>query len=849
MKMKKIILCSIALALAATAQAVPAKRGTYTVTQPDGTTLTVSKVGDEFMHFTVTDDNRILTTDADGQFCYARIDAAGNLVSTGIKALDSRLRPASQSYLTTELTDALMSRVRKLRDAADPQKAAVRDQRRTVRRADSAKPQLGLGLFPNSTFPITGKPNAIVILVEFSDEKFHTSYVSGAHDYFNHLLNQRGFSEYNGTGCVSEYFDEMSKEQFQPQFKLYGPVTLSGKMADYGGNDSRGNDKAPERMVVEACQALDGEVNFADFDNDGDGLVDNIFVFYAGQGEASYGGPDTIWPHSYDVRYAGHNIELDGVTIATYGCANEWEISSPDGVGTYIHEFSHVLGLPDLYHTSSSSASYTPGSYSVLDYGPYNNNGRTPPAYSIYERNAMGWIDPTYLGEEPVSITLGAITDTNEGCLIPTEKDTEFFLIENRQQKGWDTYIPGHGMLVWHIDYVPNIFSANSVNNTKSHQYVDIIEANANPNNTNLTTMEGYPFPGSTMNTELGFATSPSLKSWSGQTTGVEITDISEEDGIVTFSVNGGLYVPAPEPVTPDDYSLNHFVASWAPVSQATDYSLTVWAVADFGTVSDYVANFDDCTLPEGWSTNSTEWYASASTMSNAPALKLTDTGQYLSSPKFEGDISAIYFWYRGFGNGVSSSSIDVQGKINGEWVSLNTLAPAIAAKEFLLSTVPAGVKQVRIVYTKSKGNLGLDNVTVTAGGVTRRILDGYDGILTQGATSVTVSPLIDGVTTYEYSVQTIAGYTKSKASPVVTVKVSDDAAVSDITTGDTTASVSVIGSIVTVTTTAPYADVFDATGRLARRESVSGGSASFEMPRGFYIVRAGDSVSKIAVY
>ncbi|MDE6402664.1 MAG: M6 family metalloprotease domain-containing protein, partial [Muribaculaceae bacterium] len=331
--------------------------------------------------------------------------------------------------------------------------------------------QSGLGRF-TSNFPRTGKIRSLVILVQYKDTKFT---LSDPYSYFNNMLNQEGFSEYNGTGSARDYFLFNSNNQFDPDFDVFGPYTLKNNRSYYGGNDSDGYDKLPEEMVVEACKGLASQINFADYDLDNDGYVDNVFVIYAGEGEASGGPENSVWPHAWELSSAGKAFKLNGKTIDSYGCTNEWVDNRPDGVGTFVHEFSHVMGLPDLYATDYSSA-VTPGEWSVLDYGPYNNDGCTPPNYSIFERNAMGWCEPTVL-DGPDSVTLRDITLTNEGCIIPTTKTNEFFLLENRQQTGWDTYLPGHGMLIWHVDFNQQVWDNNSVNNTASHMYVELEKA------------------------------------------------------------------------------------------------------------------------------------------------------------------------------------------------------------------------------------------------------------------------------------------------------------------------------------------------------------------------------------
>ena len=140
-------------------------------------------------------------------------------------------------------------------------------------------------------------------------------------------------------------------------------------------------------MVIEACRQLNPEIDFSQYDLDNDQYIDNVFIFYAGQGEASGGSSDCVWPHSWEVEIAemGSQHIFDNVHLNRYACSNEWELSAlgygyrPVGIGTFIHEFSHVMGLPDLDSTQYVEDTFTPGAWSVMDYGPYNNYGCTPP--------------------------------------------------------------------------------------------------------------------------------------------------------------------------------------------------------------------------------------------------------------------------------------------------------------------------------------------------------------------------------------------------------------------------------------------------------------------------------------
>ncbi|MDE5749953.1 MAG: M6 family metalloprotease domain-containing protein, partial [Duncaniella sp.] len=356
----------------------------------------------------------------------------------------------------------------------------------------------------------------------------------------------------------------------------------------YGGNNYSGDDQRPAHMVVEACELLDGQIDFSQYDRDGDGEVDNVFVFYAGRGEASGGPAESVWPHAWNVEYGvGYSPQFDGVTISRYACSNEYESGRPDGVGTFVHEFSHVMGLPDLYATSYTS-SFTPGSWSCMDYGPYNNNGCTPPLYGAFERYALGWMEPMEI-TKPINATLESI-GSNKAGIIKTSKSNEFFLLENRQQVSWDKYIPGHGMLVWHIDYNESVWNSNKVNNTPSHQYVDIEEADGSQSEGSRA---GDAFPGTSNVTSFTDNGNPNMKTWSGQALNKPITDIAERAGIITFKAMGGrteelVGTTALEPLDSDDES---FTAAWEAVPEA-EYLLSVYVRDDNNEVQ-YIPGYD----------------------------------------------------------------------------------------------------------------------------------------------------------------------------------------------------------------------------------------------------------------
>lgn len=559
--------------IAAAAQsifAVPARPGVVkTVTQPDGSTLEVMVVGDEFRHCYLTADRIPLMRDAEGRYCYATVDMTGQAVPSQFQARDAAMRTGVEKTFINSLDTHLIG--------------TKLFERGAMLKRSATNISAGIGLDPDDTcFPHEGDVHALVLLVEYSDVKFK---VADPADYYNRFLNEDGFSDHNGTGSCRDYFMSVSTGKFRPTFDAVGPITLSRSMSYYGGNDIWGNDNNPEQMVIDACKIIDDDIDFRDYDLDGDGEVDNIYIIYAGQGEASYGTDSSVWPHRWTLDAAGASLRLDGVKINNYGCCNEWDDIRPSGIGTFCHEFGHVMGLPDLYSTDYGGAERsTPDSYDVMDRGSYNNDGRTPPTYSAFERNAMGWIDLQVL-DGPDAITLENIHDSNTACIIPTGDKNEFFLLENRQLTGWDAHIPGHGMLIWHIDFDLSVWKSNTVNNDVNHQYVDIVEAGGRANSSNAAVLKSYPFPGTSRNTEFTDDSAPAMRTWDDKALNLPITEIEEVNGVISFNVAGGyVELAAPQPVA-SSVNPGGFTLSWAAVDKALSYTVDIYSKDDAGNV------------------------------------------------------------------------------------------------------------------------------------------------------------------------------------------------------------------------------------------------------------------------
>ena len=421
-KMKKLLSTFFLSLAAAAVMAVPAKKGLWkTITLENGKEVNAQLMGDEFGHYWRT---------ANGQNYYA---------------VEGRYKEATPAVL---------------------QMAAQHRAKATQLRTARAKRHQTRGAFSPSTI-YQGDKKGLIILVNFSDVKFQDN---NDQAFYTKMANTSGFSERNFTGSVADYFKDQSRGQFVLTFDVVGPVTVSKEASYYGQNDENGNDMYAEEMVAEAVNlAKEHVTDWKQYDWDNDGEVDQVMIIYAGEGEADGGAEDTIWPHEYCLSYLGSAVDVsDGLKVNTYAVANEGFFSNGEfyvcGIGTVCHEFSHCLGLPDMYDVSYSG-NYGMQSWSLMDNGSYNNSGFTPPCYTSFEKLSIGWITPTELTETQSVSAMRALNDSDDVYMIRNAAHTdEFYLLENRQQKGWDTYVPANGMLILHVDYDENLWHYNLVN-------------------------------------------------------------------------------------------------------------------------------------------------------------------------------------------------------------------------------------------------------------------------------------------------------------------------------------------------------------------------------------------------
>lgn len=526
-----------ALTFASMVFAVPARQSEKLIKQSDGTMLTVRTFGDEHFHFFVTSDGLPVLRGANNSYYYAQL-VDGHLSITSQLAHDAALR-SSEELAFVAHTAATAEDLQIVASAVSAKRNAVEATKRQLRQQAQ---HLGAPKKVNS-----GQRRGLVILVNYKDKSMDSTHTR---EVFEDMFNKEGYTGNGNAMSVHDYFKEQSYGQFDLTFDVMGPVTVSHNMSYYGANDMSGNDKRPGEMVAEACRLVNDSVNFADYDWDGDGEAELVFVVYAGYGEASdpYSGrlDNTIWPHQWYLSSQGIYLELDNVWIDNYACSSELDGSSGtrmDGIGTACHEFSHCFGLPDLYDTYGSN--FGMSYWSILDYGCYAGNGYGPVGYTAYERWASGWLEPVELVNDTTITGMKAIAESPEAYVIYNEADKdECYILENRQAVNSDANVPGHGMLVIHLDYDENVWWNNSVNASASRQRCTIIAAD---NAYSYYSLQGDPFPGTRGKTELTDSTSPSAKLYTANIDGVKlmhkpITEIAEsEDGLISFSFKNNL--------------------------------------------------------------------------------------------------------------------------------------------------------------------------------------------------------------------------------------------------------------------------------------------------------------------
>ena len=398
----------------------------------------------------------------------------------------------------------------------------------------------------------TGDKKGLVILVEFPDKQF----THGNRNLYEKILNEKNYSnpDLGFVGSVSDYFREQSKGAFNLTFDVVGPVMMSKKSTYYGG-DTPYQDAYIREMLLEALNTASTEVDFSKYDWNNDNEVEQVFFIYAGLGQANGGGDNTIWPHKSTLNIQG-GITLGGIRINTYACSCECQPvytqqgkeivmtgTMIDGIGTICHEFSHCLGLADLYDTDyegSDGTGYGMNAWDLMDQGSYNGNGFRPACYTGAEQMWIGWKQPIELTETTEIKGMKSLENGGESYIIRNDANPdEYYILDNRQPDGrWDAGLPGAGLLITHVDYDQSVWDSNGPNDNPKHQRCTPIPADGNFYTENIAG-DAYPY-GS--NNSLTNESTPAATVYTKNIDGTNymnkpITDITQNaDGTISFN-------------------------------------------------------------------------------------------------------------------------------------------------------------------------------------------------------------------------------------------------------------------------------------------------------------------------
>lgn len=546
--MKKILLYLLLALFAGQTEATRPLRRVFTKVQSDGTTLSVINLSNHRFSLYTTPDGISLKRNEKGDFCYAVADRQELAASEYIAHEAGKRTPAEQHFATTaglkgEKAIALLQ-TNSLQPAYTETTRSVSD---------------GLGVYGQSGKGVVssiGTPVIPVVMVEFPDKKFAAGTTA---EKLSRALNEPGYAdEALCVGSVKDYFTAQSNGLFVPSFEVVATIVADKGYAYYGKNSGSKIDVYCNTLIQEALQkAVAQGVDFSRFKDKTSGAVPLVSIYYAGPGEHSAyetGAEDYLWAHFSRTSFTAGNVK-----ISSYFVGNELLQSydndirdaqgeliptgaSFDGIGVFVHEFGHALGLPDFYYTGNdatiANTLQTLNFWSIMDYGQYYCDGYAPVGYNALERSMMGWLDVHELTEAQ-SATLYPFGSEDKGntayCIRNDSNPKEYFLLENRQRGTWYPASMGHGMLITHIDYDATAWNNNTLNNTPAHQRFQIVPADNEKFATSWGSYQGDLFPGTGNVRSFTDDTTPASTVYTGGRLGKPLYGITESDGIVHF--------------------------------------------------------------------------------------------------------------------------------------------------------------------------------------------------------------------------------------------------------------------------------------------------------------------------
>ena len=546
---KSFILLALLFIPATLLYAIPAYPYPITYTQPNGDTLTVRIKGDEKIHWYESMDEYTLLVNKSGYLTFAQLDENGNLQPTEYIASNIEQRDFATLLFLKSIEKKLF--YSKMQVDILLQVWQIEEDMMTQ---DDSKGDRA----------VSGKRKGIVALIGFSDKPFSLST-----ENFDNLLNQAGYTGTvgtvigNGNGSVKDYFKEVSYGTLDFSFTVFGPFTAQQPLTYYENNNPNGytNIRNMVRWILNEKIIKEAKVDFRDYDLDNNKALDGFHFIFAGRGAEN--GAKSIWSH------AGHitNPEIinNGVKLSRYSCSPELTIDNPatankviNTIGVVCHEMTHCLGAADFYDTDykETGGEYPGcGNWCLMSSGCYNGtaiqgasgtSGNTPSHQNIFVKIQFGWVKPIILSTPGYVAGMPNAAENPYAFRVNTKTDKEYYLLENRQQVGFDSKIPGKGLLVYHVH--KEINNAGNCINCGHPQKMYVVAASRNTqmpsatvssygsiNNANCT----FPNGGKTSFTD---DTTPAMLSWANELTEKPITNITHniQDGLIGFDFMGG---------------------------------------------------------------------------------------------------------------------------------------------------------------------------------------------------------------------------------------------------------------------------------------------------------------------
>lgn len=510
-----------------TVKASPAYPGLIHKKQPDGTAISLYLKGDEKVHWMESEDGYSLLYNNNHTIVYAISNKEGGMIPSSVVARDVSLRSTSDQIFLNNIPKKLKYSSAQINTLS------------SIRKITRESSTIGQSQFRASAGDTT---YAICALVNFHDKP-----IVKTPEEFNSLMNQAGYSANGAMGSVNDYYYENSYGKLNLVVTVAGPYTVSKNWAYYGANDIEGHDSV--RLVHEFATEVanltfkDTKITPAKYDNDGDGYIDAFHIIYAGYGEEAGGDPNCIWAHESGFYPA---LTFGNKKLNTYSCSPELRGnfgSNITYIGVICHEIGHVLGSPDFYdvdYADSGGQFAGTGLWDLMANGNWNNNGACPAHINMYQKVQFGWVTPVVLDQPQIISNMTNSTTNPVAYRYNTSTSGEYFILENRQKIGFDQYIPGTGLLIYHVSITNSDIFNNTVN-IKHPQKVYPVCASAITNPTsdpasygNINS-SGCPFPGSSNNTSFTDYTVPAAISWMGANTTKPITEIQEQNGIISF--------------------------------------------------------------------------------------------------------------------------------------------------------------------------------------------------------------------------------------------------------------------------------------------------------------------------